>query len=477
MKISLPILAIEREPRIPERTRRVRYVCSVFILTAITLWDIAACSSVNKTSPTGTEHLVCSPDIQFVNHNVTCDKKVQGGWPYECQVSGSIVNNGTGHASGVVVWMEFGQVLEGVRSSTFHPVGGLGPGQKADFKNDFPYFELPTQYDIRIECAGYKSAQPSPVPSPRNSFSGHGPKDDVLTLAIDPMIPTTLYAGTQTQGVFKSMDSGSSWVPVNSGLVNVKIGALAIDPLLPTTIYAGTYGNDGTNGAAYKSVDGGKHWIEITNGMDGAYVFSLAIDPCTPATLYAGTSGGTFKSTNGGEVWQKLNTRIPEPYITHLIIDPLTPTNLYAVSSGASAQGLIKSINGGNDWSVIHTVFSDTNILDLVIDPLTPTTLYAATWSKGIFKSTDAGEHWTAVNTGLTDYAEVDALVIDPASPSTLYAAIRDSDIFKSTNGGESWIALDSNLGGVFIWGLALDPVKPTIIYAATESGVSILGE
>ena len=170
-----------------------------------------------------------------------------------------------------------------VRPST--PSAILGPRQKADFKNEIPHYELPTQYDIRIKCGNYKSAHPTPAPTPRNSFSGHGPKDDVFTLVIDPMVPTTLYAGTQTQGVFKSVDGGFSWVPANSGLVNVKIGALSIDPLSPTIIYAGTYGNDGTNGAAYKSMDGGRQWTKITNGMGGAYVFSLAIDPRRPQYL------------------------------------------------------------------------------------------------------------------------------------------------------------------------------------------------
>ena len=127
MKINPPILAVKTEPIIPAKIVRVRNVCSVFILTVITLWNIAACSSGGKISLTGNEHLMCSPDIQFVNHNVTCEKQAQGGWPYECQVNGSIVNNGTGYASGVVVWMEFGQTFNGVRSSTFNPVGDLRP--------------------------------------------------------------------------------------------------------------------------------------------------------------------------------------------------------------------------------------------------------------------------------------------------------------------------------------------------------------
>ena len=52
------------------------------------------------------------------------------------------------------------------------------------------------------------------------------------------------------------------------------------------------------------------------------------------------------------------------------------------------------------------------HILALAIDPATSTTLYAGTWGSGVFKSTNGGENWGPVNTGLTD-AWINALVID----------------------------------------------------------------
>src|SRR3954462_13628866 len=38
------------------------------------------------------------------------------------------------------------------------------------------------------------------------------------------------------------------------------------------------------------------------------------------------------------------------------------------------------------------------SITALAIDPVTPTTLYAVTWSNGMFKSTNGGGNWNAVN-------------------------------------------------------------------------------
>jgi hypothetical protein len=65
----------------------------------------------------------------------------------------------------------------------------------------------------------------------------------------------------------------------------------------------------------------------------------------------------------------------------------------------------------------------------LAIDPVTPTTLYAATFGGGVFKSTDSGGAWSAVNNDLTD-TDVLALAIDPATPTTLYAGTLDGGVF-----------------------------------------------
>jgi len=72
---------------------------------------------------------------------------------------------------------------------------------------------------------------------------------------------------------------------------------LAIDPVTPTTVYAGTYG-----AGVFKSVSGGESWTAANTDLTTTVVFALAIDPVTPATVYAGTrGGGVFKSINGGE--------------------------------------------------------------------------------------------------------------------------------------------------------------------------------
>ena len=65
-------------------------------------------------------------------------------------------------------------------------------------------------------------------------------KSLVHSLAIDPLTPTTLYAGTDL-GVWRSTDSGTSWVAKNTDY-NGTVLSLAINPATPSTLYVGTYG-------------------------------------------------------------------------------------------------------------------------------------------------------------------------------------------------------------------------------------------
>jgi hypothetical protein len=86
----------------------------------------------------------------------------------------------------------------------------------------------------------------------------------------------------------------NGWTPI--GPYGGTVFALALDPATPTTLYAGTDG-----GGVFKSPDGGDTWHAVSTGLTGRYVTALAVDPATPTTLYAGTNRvGVFKSTDGG---------------------------------------------------------------------------------------------------------------------------------------------------------------------------------
>jgi len=132
------------------------------------------------------------------------------------------------------------------------------------------------------------ASQAGIVSAGTNVWTSNGPEGGTIhALAIDPVTPATLYAGTSGGGVFKSTNGGGNWSAANTGLTNTDVLALAIDPATPATLYAGILG-----GGVFKSTNGGGNWSAVNTGLTNAFVRALAIDPATPATLYAGTDGG-----------------------------------------------------------------------------------------------------------------------------------------------------------------------------------------
>ena len=69
------------------------------------------------------------------------------------------------------------------------------------------------------------------------SWTSDGPFGaQVFALAINPITPTTLYVATNGGGVFRSLNGGSSWSAVNTGLTNLYVNALATNATTPTTL-------------------------------------------------------------------------------------------------------------------------------------------------------------------------------------------------------------------------------------------------
>jgi len=282
----------------------------------------------------------------------------------------------------------------------------------------------------------------------------------ILALAIDPVTPTTLLAGTSGGGVFKSIDGGSTWSLSSGGLTDLNVKTLAIDATATSTIYLGT-----SNRGVFKSTNGGNTWRAINTGQNGMNVSSLKIDPANHSKIYAGTDQGIFKTTNGGATWAAANTGIAGNFTVNVLaIDPINSSTLYA---GLYFNGIYKSTNGGTSWS--QTPIMGAAITALVIDPTNPSTLFAAT-GNGLVKSTDAGSSWTGASAGLTNRT-VNALAISPPNPSSVIYAGTGNDIFKSTDGGMLWGVTGTGLTGAVVNALAIDPNNSQTIYSGMATG------
>ena len=194
---------------------------------------------------------------------------------------------------------------------------------------------------------------------------------------------------------------------------------------MPTTIYAATEGN-----GVYKTDNNGLSWSPMPGGLDAPGAKDVRAIMTSGATVYAGTGAGLFKSVGGG--WTPVAQGAEE--------DPKNPKKLNAsvqalLSSGGSmlagvaSGGVYKSSDGGATWKPpapgngmvrSETVWSLTEFL--------PGIVFAATQS-GVYRSTDAGSTWTLVNDGIT--GTVLRVFKDEKAPNIYYAAGHDG-VFRT---------------------------------------------
>src|SRR5512140_8644 len=123
----------------------------------------------------------------------------------------------------------------------------------------------------------------------------------------------TLFAGSASGGVWKSVNGGATFKPVFNAVDVQSIGAVAIDPANPKTVWAGTGESWVRNSVSvgdgiYRSTDGGENWSNAGQ-KDSEHIAKIVIDPKDGNTVYACATGhlwndnderGVFKTSDGG---------------------------------------------------------------------------------------------------------------------------------------------------------------------------------
>ncbi len=243
----------------------------------------------------------------------------------------------------------------------------------------------------------------------------------------------TLFLGAHT-GLFKSEDAGRSW---KKGALQAKhshldIMAVTPDPKDPKTIYVATH-----EAGVFKSTDGGKTWKEVDNGLGGVDVHGLAIDPNVPAKLHAAVrekGDGIYRTTDGGARWIRVDDG-PGGEVK-VLASVNIPTGMGGIFLYAgTAEGLQRSPDCFLGWTKVGGLPTNRTVNGFALDPENPKVMYVA-MRDGLFKSTDAGETWKPIGTGLKNLA---AVTVNPKKPSEIYAATAQGIIFKSTDGGTKW--------------------------------------
>ena len=282
----------------------------------------------------------------------------------------------------------------------------------------------------------------------------------ILSLLVDSA--GAVYAGSNSDGAQVSRDHGATWKMLNTGVDGDRKNGSGvwIDPKDSQRLFLG----DETFWGLAGSKDGGATWSTVGQGYTARGTRGFAFDPTDSRRVYAGGTIGNvfFRSTDGGLTWARRQFGSPAVYVIGMAVDPLEPNIVYASTQN---EGIFKSTDYGDSWKSVSTGLSGA-ITYLTPDPADFGRLFAST-ATAFYLSEDGGVTWTNV----LNYPAW-TVTIDPADPSTVYATARTQGIFRSSDGGHTWQSINN---GVTV--LSMGRSAPVIIDASNRQTLYVGSE
>ncbi len=255
----------------------------------------------------------------------------------------------------------------------------------------------------------------------------------IADIKVDPSNSSVWYVAVGSGGLWKTTNAGTTWTPVFDDQPSYSIGTVAIDPTNTEVIWVGTGEN-----------------------VSGRHV---------------GWGSGVYRSRDGGATWQNVGLESSE-HIGKILIRPDDGSSVLVAAEGplwasGGERGVYKTSDGGATWRHVLDIDENTGVTDLEFDPSDPDVVYAAAYQRrrhvwglmsggersGIYKSTDRGNTWREVTTGLPkgDMGKI-GLAVTAADPDLVYATIEaDSDergFYRSMDKAESWQRRNSYISG-----------------------------
>ena len=240
----------------------------------------------------------------------------------------------------------------------------------------------------------------------------------VWTIAIDPIDPNIIFAGTSPPYLFRSDDGGQSWekLPVQiaqeCAIGTPRVTAMLVDPLDHRTVWAGVE-IDGV----YRSLDSGESWSRVEGGLRDPDIHDMAISAGQQQTVLVSTPREIFASTDVGESWQSVVTskQFPLAYCRGVAVKADDPQVIF-VANGDAAMGstgtVQRSRDGGQTWETRPLpVEPNSGIWWFATHPSDPDLVLANSLFGELYRSHDAGDSWEKLK---REFSEVRTLVWVP---------------------------------------------------------------
>ncbi|HTQ58462.1 MAG TPA: hypothetical protein VMI94_28565 [Bryobacteraceae bacterium] len=316
--------------------------------------------------------------------------------------------------------------------------------------------------------------------------------------------PSTYFFGATGGGIWKTTDSGATWLPVSDGQVKSgSVGALAVSESDPNVIYAGmgeacVRGNAANGDGVYKSIDSGKTWKHM--GLADTYhIGRIAINPRNPDIVFVAALGhlfgpneerGVFRSTDGGKTWKKVLYRDADTGAVDLAMDPGNPSLIYAslwqirrnpwtFESGGKGSGLFQSTDGGDTWTEITRneglPKGIIGRIGVALSPANPERVWAIVEASegGVYRSDDGGKKWQHTNSE-NDLRQrawyYSHIFADPKSADTVY--VLNTSMWKSVDGGHKFSLIRAPHGDRHALWIA--PNDPDRMIESDDGGATI---
>jgi hypothetical protein len=223
-----------------------------------------------------------------------------------------------------------------------------------------------------------------------------------------------------------------------------------------TNLFTGSNG-----GGVFLSTDNGTSWTAVNKGASFGSVRALAV---TDTNLFA--AGYTvYLSGNNGKSWAP--TTLKNKDAAALAI---SDTNVFA---GTYELGIFRSSDVGKSWTAVDSGLTDSALYVTALFHY-DTSIFAGTWGRGAFRSTNNGASWTEVNNGIVNHVHSFAVASNGVGGTNLFAGTFFGEgVYLSTNNGESWTPVNTGLTNKNIRTLAVSPngAGGVNLYAGTWMG------
>ena len=261
--------------------------------------------------------------------------------------------------------------------------------------------------------------------------------DTVYSILVRPP-NDSIYIGTSDSAVYRTTNWGLTFLKANTGFTRNRVFALTSNS--SGYMFAGT-----DSSGVFKSTDNGTSWSFIGPLVN---VYSLFVN--TSGYTFAGTDNGEiYRSSDMGSSWQLIGST------NYWKVTSFSQNSSY-MFCGTLGGGIFRSSDNGSTWiQIVTTTPQISNVKAVHINKRNE--LFAATTNNGVFKSTDNGNTWLQINTGLSTPASRNVTSLISNRNGDLFAGTNGAGVFRSTDYGNSWSSLISGMSDLHIFSLAVD--------------------